>query len=1632
MSDDEEELGLGVEGLSLPSFVAGFLKGVADRLQVKASDITIRVDMEMKQDGSSRRQPENRLDLVTGLLSIREANAGAVSARENEVSDEQRKRLVSLSGISMALVSDPVVFSNYSRFASPASPSTTMHSKESRFPSRVPSPPPQQSSPSDLAQSATFGRQDTASRTLEPVAPENEGSPYPHGVRFSDAGNEAENCIDKDLENSQRLSDDDRLFDNPAYLDSVIDSQMDDDIEGSGFLQPGKEERTDQQFGNSGDTPRSYSPQLHTSVSTGRGRGTEKTSNFGDSGQEHGLHSSETAGEAGGDIDNAQGASPEPPYGGNSGSGQKWTNQPSDLECTPSRPGSGGSQSGSSNAELLESKVFSNEDAQSMYMSAASHGSTSRSFMPNMPGAWHDWGSTRFSRHSTETHFDPSIRQIDHDGQDETTASTPKLSAQSGQYSSDQRLASSDVNPEADNSGQSSPVFSKVTTGVAKTFLTVDKISLWLPSGDGEKNMDTTPHRGGNLGFNDSASGLQESTADDDLLESGNYAPTRFRGGSIDSPSTGNTHLRSQNDRPISHESDRIAIEISSIEVQLDVATGWLLAKMSQNAAHALGSSEGQPRPTTSTDVSRPAFSIALTQASVKFVEHIPGFAYPAQSQLHLSPSFRISVEDVILQAMASGLNAHYSDNGITKFGLDVSKFAIGFASENLLSFDEDLKMRESTRDILSPVGGDVSISLNKSADAARVNVSTLPLQVNLNIQRLDEVLSWLGGLSTILELGNSFSSMSQSKGTNHDPTKRPRGVHFAQAPPPQKEPNESTPWKVNARIGGISINVAGERHYLKLRTTAVKVVSRFEGIGIQIDKAKLSGPFALDDGEDTPAKISLGNIRVEYLFSPKEVDLDRLLGLITPSKDKYDEDDDIMLDTLFRQRRQGSVLRVTVAGMKAVVSRSDDLESLSQLGNELSRLSSVTKYLPEDDRPGVLILVLVKELEGQIHVGGQIGDISTSLKDTEVAYITMPSLLAAQVQTLSVVRNGNEELLGEALPLSEHETGRMPLLMARFIPDEMDPTVKLKLYNLRAEYTIQSIAAFLGLGDDLTGGRMATNMAKSLANLAEAPEVHDSGSYKKLEAQGSGNPTKLTMVLRDSVLGLNPRGTSAKGLLVFTSAKFSGAVYEHQSSEASLDLRKASIMVIDDVRNVGVSEFPRRRRLAAQSSQVQSLIDMGYVPVSSISSATATAKLMHLSEDGTKSVDVELRDNLLILETCADSTQTLIAIVNGLQPPTPPSATLKYRTEVMPIQDMLASFSGDAFATDHPDLDSSATRAESEDQLDDELEYVSDFYPAKPADDPEPDLAGSGDLLDSFHSQYHVSSSTSELDFRDDHFAKQSDVGGTAHRWDSAHNTYGLSNDQKLRRSPLRVRVRDIHVIWNLFDGYDWQRTRDTISKAVKDVEVRAADRHARGVSRASPDADEEEESVIGDCLFNSVYIGIPAHKDPRELRADINHDIDDLASETGSYATTSTVTATRQSQSPSMRGKKLRLSRSKHHKMTFELKGVCADLVVLPPDSEETQSSLDIRVDDLEIFDHVPTSTWKKFASYMHETGEKESGTSIIHLEILTVKPVPELAASEIVLKVGGIWCNERSNEYRLLCFLFGYMLTRMPSIL
>ena len=459
----------------------------------------------------------------------------------------------------------------------------------------------------------------------------------------------------------------------------------------------------------------------------------------------------------------------------------------------------------------------------------------------------------------------------------------------------------------------------------------------------------------------------------------------------------------------------------------------------------------------------------------------------------------------------------------------------------------------------------------------------------------------------------------------------------------------------------------------------------------------------------------------------------------------------------------------------------------------------------------------------------------------------------------------------------------------------------------------------------------------------------------------------------------------------------------------------------------------------------------MGYVSISEISAASITLQMLPSGKDNEKLLDVEIHDDLFVLESCADSSHTLQTILSGLKPPMPPSQQLKYRTEMIPVQDMLASFSGDAYTMESNDDDADyALELDEGDMMNDDvpqnLEFVSSFYNpdaitteegtansilegdlSSAAGSPRVREIGKQRLIQSFQEQYEVAAGGESLDFRDDHFGVSTMIGGTAHRWNSDKNTYDLANDSKIRGSPLRLRVRDVHFIWKLFDGYDWQSTRDTISQAIEEVEIKAKERMARKDKRRSMDVEDEEESVIGDFLFNSIYIGIPANRDPADLTRLVNRNIDDLASETGSYATSTTASSSpsRGGSLPRTRRKRARLARSKYHKMQFELKGISVDLIAFPPNSGETQSSVDIRVQDLDIFDHVPTSTWKKFATYMHDAGERETGTSMVHIEILNVKPVPDLAASEIILK---------GSRWRLIHSSFGEILTiigyRSPS--
>ena len=1666
-SDESSDLGV-ANTLSLPGFLADFLKGVGDRVQVKVKDVEMDLDMKLDiaSESSANSDTSGRSNILTIRIHIENMiinaitrlatpnvaeQGGSIQDAANSVAREIRR--ITLTNFQTMLISDSSLFANVARSTGPSSPDTTHASTFIRSGSKPIGSP---------VTSIVAERRVECSPLLQSIDKQVfrdlETDFCQKTMNSKSAGAENEYIASSGSSNLGDIP-----YHNSALTDSFYATSEDISQTRRGKV-------------NSDNSPKSV---LHGDVANTSPLPIQSP-NFVDTVSGEGCRTPP------GTFDALPTASPP---SGNSQLGHKFdiesqaSTWPSEPSTNPQDRGwatgpnaealSSKSQSPTStpvSEDLTQSKVFSHEEAESMYMSAISHISALQTDEgTSIPGHWSASSSNSSSdgRYSPIPGDFPSLqdrttsisRQVAATGNENGPASrhgdfvrpipsSSNPASTGNDFPSSKPLKDVNIQPlsnpglssQRDGSSQASQASSanlKSPFAMMKRILMIDRIAIEFP----QEKLKTI----------DSPTGVehQSRTVLSETLSgsSGSNSHTNY------AAVQGAPHL--DHDLDPQHLGGRPSVDVGNIQILSDMGLAKLMVLVMERLAaiRSISSSEKnkiavpQPCPREVIQV-----RLKVKRMCWKFLDVVKGLPVRAvRSQDSVEQSDLREDSEVLLRVEIEDFGAMYHNTGpTTELEFSIRKFSFGYVSDNILSFDSNLKMRESTRDVLAPVNNDIKLTIAKTTSATKVELTTLPLHIALDSRRLDETFAWFGGFGSILGLGSSMMSTITVVDLAAKPSpssNRPgRGVHFESQEQDKSRdpPSTQTQNKVTARIGGLVLDLQGTSSSLQLESSAMKLVSRMEGVGLQVDRLNISGSHPQNTPSEPSTAVRLSNFRVEYLSTPKEKDLDRLLALLSPSRNEYEKDDDILLDTLLRQRRQGSVVRATVENLEAVVSDLDSLQCFVALSEDFKKLSTVAKYLPEDDRPGILTLMLARNLRIRINVNDSFGTAVLISKNLEAAYVGFPSLIALGITTLSVHRNDTEELVGHALPMQVVDEAYSPMVMARFIGNEMEPTAKLKLYHTRVEYHVPTLMAVMGMEENTSVESLLTDIVSSVATLTtqsnhrEYKLKHSSKEPTSGDRSRDPKEIRLDIAVRDSTIGLNPRNSPAKGLFVFTDLHFVGAMPREEEANAVLDIRKASLMVVDDRDSVSSTAQSSKN----QRSLVESLSEIGYVSVSLISAAKATINVVRLDNDLSKAIDVEIRDDLFVLESCADSTQTLQSIIAGLTPPTPPCTEPKYRTEVIHVQDMLASFEGDVYPAtqfSHDTNEELPLGFDDGDMVDDEvpqnLEFVSSFYNPDPKsvyegiadsileDDIEslPSSSiireiGSRNRLESFEEQTHIAPENDPLEFRDDHFGESSVRGGTAHSRNIEPKTYALSKGFDLRDSPLRVRVRDVHFIWNLYDGYDWQSTRDTISKAIEDVESKATERLARNDKRKSADPEDEEESVIGDFLFNSIYIGIPANRDPRELAHQINRNLDDLVSETESYATsTSSGSPSRKGQAPRPRGgRKLRLKRSKYHKMTFELKGVSADVIVLPPDSGDNQSSVDIRVRDLEIFDHVPTSTWKKFATYMQDDGERESGTDMIHIEILNVKPVPSLAASEIILKVRKkIWHNAKANS-------------------
>ena len=221
-----------------------------------------------------------------------------------------------------------------------------------------------------------------------------------------------------------------------------------------------------------------------------------------------------------------------------------------------------------------------------------------------------------------------------------------------------------------------------------------------------------------------------------------------------------------------------------------------------------------------------------------------------------------------------------------------------------------------------------------------------------------------------------------------------------------------------------------------------------------------------------------------------------------------------------------------------------------------------------------------------------------------------------------------------------------------------------------------------------------------------------------------------------------------------------------------------------------------------------------------------------------------------------------------------------------------------------------------------------------------------------------------------------------------------------------------------SLYDGYDWLRTRKVIEDEVRAIRRRLVKIRQLLASGQTPDDSIEETSAM---LFNSVYIGLP--QDPDELEpgaliaaidAELNDDPGTEAESQSSWQSFKQKPHQGGQKSPGVQVKKL--SRSRHSRIEFCLNGIQAEVNQFH-NNVPLVSRVLVTVRDMEILDHIKTSTWKKFLTELRTDfrgNVRETASNMVRVELRIVRPAPELPTEEGRLRVSVIAPNVRVASY------------------
>ncbi|OCH92227.1 hypothetical protein OBBRIDRAFT_869049 [Obba rivulosa] len=528
----------------------------------------------------------------------------------------------------------------------------------------------------------------------------------------------------------------------------------------------------------------------------------------------------------------------------------------------------------------------------------------------------------------------------------------------------------------------------------------------------------------------------------------------------------------------------------------------------------------------------------------------------------------------------------------------------------------------------------------------------------------------------------------------------------------------------------------------------------------------------------------------------------------------------------------------------------------------------------------------------------------------------------------------------------------------------------------------------------------------QDLATFAKAPP----GVF---ESVVPSERTRVSLKLADTSVRIMAARHPGALVSYFGELDFStDIVGDSPEMEFNCGIASLSLYFLDDLKVLAEDSTPAKQHKRGSSSG-SIWRGMGYALLAELSGAQV--KLLRDQAETPASVNVTVVDGDLRLHMCADTMGALIAFVSGIgpapDPADPKSPKRKRPTEPANLASPSRTSSYMLSSLDEYAFQKLPEVGAAPDMIQDDLprnpEYLDDFGAA----------AGLKELSDDELDEFDNFESTPVNESDDVNVISRFGgetikmLGGQALRIVEEYfeniTPEPVDGSAGLGDSTLHVKVQDCNATLFLYDGYDWARTRRTIEEGRKEMKRKLAKIKQLVASGQTPDPSVEETSAL---LFNSVYVGLEHGIDelePAALIAAIDEELND--DETASHSSWQSLKP-QQMSSPGRAatalptsGSRRSLARSRAPGIEFRFSGLNIDQKKFK-DGVPLVSRLLVCIQDVDILDHIKTSTWRKFLTTLREDSRgniREAGSNMVRIELRSVHPVPDHPSEEARLR-------------------------------